>query len=65
MSVRFVAVWTLQNGVLRKPMVLDDANQWQAFSAWRMDMSRAERARWEMGEQVTWSGPEMARKARA
>ncbi len=45
---RFVAVWTLQRGVLEKPEVLDDANQWRAFSAWREDESRKVRTDFEL-----------------
>ena len=52
---RFVAVWTLQRGVLNKPEPLDDANQWRAFSAWRMDASRDVRVAFELGETVVWA----------
>jgi hypothetical protein len=54
---RFVAVWTLQRGVLEKPEPLDDANQWRAFSAWRMDASRDMRVAFELGETVVWAKP--------
>lgn len=45
---RFVAVWTLQRGLLEKPEPLDDANQWRAFSAWRQDESRDVRVAFEL-----------------
>lgn len=56
-AVRFVAVWTLKRGALKRPEVLDDANQWRAFSAWRMDASGDVRAAFELGETVVWARP--------
>lgn len=65
-------MWTLQRGVLEKPEPLDDANQWRAFSAWRMDASRDVRVAFELhpndvdlslgtpgelGETVVWARP--------
>lgn len=46
--MRFVVVSTLLRGVLKTPEVLDDANQWRAFSAWREDESRGERVEFEL-----------------
>jgi hypothetical protein len=63
MSVRFYAIGTLR-GALKKPKLLNDANQWRAFSAWRMDLSREERVRFEMSETVVWSGPRAVGKVR-
>lgn len=54
MNVRFVVVATLKLGALKRPAVLDDANQWRAFSAWREDESRETRAAFEMRERVEW-----------
>ncbi len=53
--MRFVAVWTLQRGMLEKPELLDDANQWRAFSAWRTDASRDVRVAFELGDTVMWN----------
>lgn len=64
MNVRFVIVATMLRGALRRPEVLDDANQWRAFSAWRMEESRAVRAEWERtSDRVVWSGTRKARRA--
>lgn len=57
--VRFVVVSTMLRGVLEKPELLDDANQWRAFSAWREDESRSVRVEWELGFEdceVVWVG---------
>lgn len=54
-AVRFVAVWTLRRGSLEVPELLDDANQWRAFSAWRMDASLDVRVAFELGETVVWN----------
>ena len=64
MIARFVAVWTLRRGVLRRPEPLDDANQWRAYSAWRMDLSRQARAEFELGNVVVWN-KKQPRKRRA
>lgn len=56
--MRFVAVWTLRGGVLEKPEPLDDANQWRAYTAWRMDASRDVRAAFELEHddaRVAWN----------
>ena len=56
--LRFVIVSTLLRGVLKKPELLDDANQWRAFSAWREDESREARVEYELGyvdSEVVWA----------
>jgi hypothetical protein len=45
---RFVVIATARRGALKRPELLDDANQWRAFSAWRQDESREVRAKWEL-----------------
>ncbi len=60
MNVFFVVVGTLRRGALKKPELLDDANQWRAFSAWRMDESRDARVRYELGDCVVWNAKPVA-----
>lgn len=58
MPVRFVVVSTTLRGVLETPELLDEANQWRAFSAWREDESRIERAEFELAYEdceVVWA----------
>lgn len=45
---RFVVVATMQRGVLEAPELLDDANQWRAFSAWLEDEGRKVRTDFEL-----------------
>lgn len=53
---RFVVLCTMRRGVLKTPELLDDANQWRAFSAWRMDVSREERIAFETEDaRVVWA----------
>lgn len=55
-NIRFMVVGTTRRGALAPPEVLDDANSWRAFSAWRMDESRAVRAAFEVDQaRVVWS----------
>jgi hypothetical protein len=56
--VRFVAVATTVRGKLDVPELLDDANQWRAFSAWREDESRRVRTEFELSyddARVVWA----------
>lgn len=63
---RFVAVWTLRRGALKTPELLDDANQWRAFSAWRMDASREERVAFETDDaRVVWAWNSARRRGTA
>jgi hypothetical protein len=48
LSVRFVVVASLLRGALDRPEVLDDANQWRAFSSWRQGESREVRTDFEL-----------------
>lgn len=60
-NVRFVVVATTQRGALERSEVLDDANQWRAFSAWRMSESRDQRVAFEMDDAVVmWAKPRRA-----
>jgi hypothetical protein len=62
MNLRFVLVWSMLRGGLKTPEALDDANQWRAFSAWRMSESRDVRVEFEMSDRVIWAKP-VRRKA--
>jgi hypothetical protein len=61
-NLRFVVVATTLRGGLKKPELLDDANQWRAFSAWRMSESRDQRVAFEMRETVVWVNPGKVRR---
>jgi len=63
MRIRFVVVATTLRGKLRRPEVLDDANSWRAFSAWREDVSRDARVEWERSERVVWLESKRTRRA--
>ena len=55
--VRFVVIATMVRGRLDAPELLDDANQWRALSAWRVDESRCVRTEFEQryqDAQVVW-----------
>lgn len=57
-GVRFVVVATAVRGGLDAPELLDDANQWRVFSAWREDASRQVRTEFEMrydDARVVWA----------
>jgi hypothetical protein len=54
---RFVVVATMLRGALQKAELLDDANQWRAFSAWREAASRDVRVEFECGRddaRIVW-----------
>ncbi len=59
MILRFVVIATMRRGRLKRPQVLEDADQWRAFSAWREDESRRVRAEYEArmlrDTRVIWS----------
>lgn len=57
MNFRFVVIATTLRGALDRPELLDDANQWRAFSTWRESESRDVRAAFELGERVVWKKP--------
>lgn len=57
--MRFVQVWTLKRGKIDPPELLDDADQWRVFSAWREDVSREARAEFELSETVVWNSWEI------
>ena len=56
----FVIVWSLKRGALKAPELLDDENQWRAFSAWREAESRDLRVAFECSHddaRVIWKTP--------
>jgi hypothetical protein len=58
MTTRFLVIATMARGALQAAEVLDDANQWRAFSAWREDESRRVRTEFELrydDARVVWN----------